>query len=216
MGSSQIRDQACVSCIGRRILCHWATKEAWDGCLLYFFPPTLWSPWSHWSLGENSSHVSWGYGDRYSEQFGSCVYTALCHEIVCSSLLLFMWIWVTWTRDSAALGSYRFSCLSMAQAIAGVQSLPLASLPFCVGGTNDPWYLANGIFLFCRHGCPESTGEDGERQGGWKRNSLMVEMQGTLGLNLLPYPSPLQTMTCSTLPNWRECESTARIITGGV
>ena len=28
MGSSQIRDQICVSCIGRQILYHWATKEA--------------------------------------------------------------------------------------------------------------------------------------------------------------------------------------------
>ena len=27
VGSSQTRDQTCVSCIGRRILYHWATKE---------------------------------------------------------------------------------------------------------------------------------------------------------------------------------------------
>ena len=27
-GSSQPRDQACVSCIGQQILCHWATWEA--------------------------------------------------------------------------------------------------------------------------------------------------------------------------------------------
>ena len=29
----------------------------------------------------------------------------------------------------------------------------------------------------------------------------MVEMQGTLGLSLLLYPSPLQTMTWSTFPS---------------
>ena len=28
-GSSQPRDQTCVSCIGRWVLCHWATREAW-------------------------------------------------------------------------------------------------------------------------------------------------------------------------------------------
>ena len=28
-GSSQPRDWTCVSCIGRRFLCHWATKETW-------------------------------------------------------------------------------------------------------------------------------------------------------------------------------------------
>ena len=30
MGSSRIRDQICVSCIGRQILYHWATREAGD------------------------------------------------------------------------------------------------------------------------------------------------------------------------------------------
>ena len=28
MGSSQIRDQTCVSCMGRQILSHWVTREA--------------------------------------------------------------------------------------------------------------------------------------------------------------------------------------------
>ena len=32
VGSSQIRDRTCVSCIGRRILYYWATREAQDSC----------------------------------------------------------------------------------------------------------------------------------------------------------------------------------------
>ena len=28
-GPSQLRDQTCISCIGRRILYHWATGQAW-------------------------------------------------------------------------------------------------------------------------------------------------------------------------------------------
>ena len=32
-GSSQPRDWTCIPCIGRQILCHWATREAqWDIC----------------------------------------------------------------------------------------------------------------------------------------------------------------------------------------
>ena len=38
-GSSQPRDQTRVSCMGRRILYHWATREAWGGGgrVLYFY-----------------------------------------------------------------------------------------------------------------------------------------------------------------------------------
>ena len=32
VGSSQIRDRTCVSCIDRRILYYWATREAQDSC----------------------------------------------------------------------------------------------------------------------------------------------------------------------------------------
>ena len=35
VGSSRIRDQTCVSCIGRRILYHWVTREA-PFCLFLF------------------------------------------------------------------------------------------------------------------------------------------------------------------------------------
>ena len=33
-GSSQLRDWTCVSCIGRWIPCHWATRE---GCFIHYF-----------------------------------------------------------------------------------------------------------------------------------------------------------------------------------
>ena len=33
-GSSPVKDGICISCIGRRILYHWATKEAQNGFYL--------------------------------------------------------------------------------------------------------------------------------------------------------------------------------------
>lgn len=65
-----------------------------------------------------------------------------------SSLLLFMWPWITWASDSVALNSHRFGCLSMTLATADVQRLPLASLPFCVGGANKPrtWLMTSSYF----------------------------------------------------------------------
>ena len=46
VGSSQIRDQTPVSCIGRQILYHWATREASFSLIIYvvfsFFIPSLW------------------------------------------------------------------------------------------------------------------------------------------------------------------------------
>ena len=56
MGSSQTRDQTCISCIGRQIIYHWATREAplclswawyfWRVLIGYFVE------WSSKSLGQ--------------------------------------------------------------------------------------------------------------------------------------------------------------------
>ena len=51
MGSSQIRDRTLVSCIGRRILYHWVTREA-PSLLLN---PLLRRSWNSLEVGTGSS-----------------------------------------------------------------------------------------------------------------------------------------------------------------
>ena len=42
-GSSQCRDQTCISYLARRILFHWATWEAlWEACIIPLIATTLW------------------------------------------------------------------------------------------------------------------------------------------------------------------------------
>ena len=41
VGSFQTRDRACVRCIGRQILNHWATKEVPLSFFLFFFLPVV-------------------------------------------------------------------------------------------------------------------------------------------------------------------------------
>ena len=42
VASSCTRDWTHVSCIGRRILCHWATREGWWLSLLSIVPTSIW------------------------------------------------------------------------------------------------------------------------------------------------------------------------------
>ena len=55
-GSSQPRDGTCISCIGRRILYHWATREAqnYSSVKAIVQKPkqkwVIWSPWVMWGL----------------------------------------------------------------------------------------------------------------------------------------------------------------------
>ena len=52
-GSSQPRDQTCVSCIGRQILYHWATREA--PCRIYIFL----SSQTEKAMATHSSTLAW-------------------------------------------------------------------------------------------------------------------------------------------------------------
>ena len=55
-GSSQPRDGMCISCIGRRILYHWATREAQNYSSVKAIAQktkqkrVIWSPWVMWGL----------------------------------------------------------------------------------------------------------------------------------------------------------------------
>ena len=56
-GSSRPRDQTCASCTGRKILYHWATREARRSFLEYYKSKAQNSPWLLWFyLGESFSY----------------------------------------------------------------------------------------------------------------------------------------------------------------
>ena len=112
-GSSRPRDQTCVSCIGRKILDHWATREA--NSSIYF--------WLHWvsvaacglclvamSGGYSSlccmgfspqRLLLWGVGSRHAG-FSSCDAQAPEHRLnSCSAraLVALRQVESSWTRD---------------------------------------------------------------------------------------------------------------------
>ena len=58
VASFQIRDQIRVSCIGRRILYHWATREALERCFLYQMATDSPAPQVKW--GSNSITIHQG------------------------------------------------------------------------------------------------------------------------------------------------------------
>ena len=55
MGSSRIRDWTCVSCIGRQILSHWATREAHEHLFLKVQRGVFFKHWACWVNGAGLS-----------------------------------------------------------------------------------------------------------------------------------------------------------------
>ena len=59
MGSSQIRDRTCVFCIGRWILYHWATREAWEKIFDRMHCPFIPKAFSKILMGKHWRHSHW-------------------------------------------------------------------------------------------------------------------------------------------------------------
>ena len=80
-GTSWLRDWTSVSCIGRRILYHWATREAQR--LTYLFQLVfknktfILNPWfhGHYCLGQ----TSWGWYSIDQLRFGASWSSQICH-----------------------------------------------------------------------------------------------------------------------------------------